>query len=321
LGTACPAGPWSDASYSYFYNACVRGDLCNLGQAYYSPGDYALDTSLNFIARHAISNPDNPKIVPQPYYEEYKDFVCQANECLSGVTDTTYCASGDVDGSEPSAIRRCPFRYCRLSACQSSPSSPSDGEYCVQNARRDCDIYGWGVCQNGSWVSTLSTGNSGACYPTPYITKRCSGGIAGEPGSGSWTTLPGAAEQGRCEEMLVPIKIAFTPGYVLTYTPYLRSIWENTVHQVQSIFTPFRTEIGKAIYDWPGESFIGYSYFDDFAEAGAPPGTVPGSMAKIYFRYLGYIHCAKENLLNKLSPLLYDIPYVYYDARCNAELW
>jgi len=44
-------------------------------------------------------------------------------------------------------------------------------------------------------------------------------------------------------------------------------------------------------------------------------------MAKIYFRYLGYIHCAKENLLNKLSPYLYEIPYVYYDARCNAKLW
>ena len=121
--------------------------------------------------------------------------------------------------------------------------------------------------------------------------------------------------------MLTPLKIAFTPGYVLTYSPYLRSIWENTVHQVQAVFTPFRTAIKKAIYDWPGESLIAYDYTDQYAEAGAPPGTMPGSMAKIYFRYLGYIHCAKENLLNKLSPYLYEIPYVYYDARCNAKLW
>ncbi|MCH7951623.1 hypothetical protein IH980_02735 [Patescibacteria group bacterium] len=305
--------------FSVFYNACTVGPICDLCEQYYSPGDYVLDDVISFPA-------EEEKIIPHPYYEEYKDFTCKADECLVGVSDTTYCVSPTDD--EIPAIRLCTaitLPNCNLNECQDSPSS---SPYCDIGAVRFCDssIYalgGWHFCTTSGWDPTAVGGTSGDCIAEPpHPIMGCDNGTVGVPGSGNWIDLPSRPnEQGRCEEMLEEIRVAFTPGYVKTYTPYLFDIWQNTVKHTAAIFTLFRTQIGAEIFDWPGESTIAYDFTNDLAEAGFPPTIRPGWDAKIYFRYLGYIHCAKENLLQKLSSRLADTPYVYYDARCDAELW
>ena len=309
--------------FSVFYNACTVGPICDLCEQYYSPGDYVLDDVISFPA-------EEEKIIPHPYYEEYKDFVCKADECDSAYGDTWYCTSaipgaGDDDVNRIQQCPNFPLPFCNINECQDSPSDPP---YCDEGAIRFCDadIYmlpGWYECTTGGWeFIPFPGGPSGACNAKPPIRwMYCIGGELGVPGSGRWEDSPFEFEQGRCEEMLEEIRVAFTPGYVKTYTPYLFDIWQNTVKHTEAIFTLFRTQIGAEIFEWPGESTIAYDFTNDLAEAGFPPTIRPGWDAKIYFRYLGYIHCAKENLLQKLSSRLADTPYVYYDARCDAELW
>lgn len=353
MGTACPAGPWPadfvENPTDYYYNECERGELCNLGDQYYSIGDYVLDQALLFRAKHSIADPPNPKIIPHPYYEEYKDFTCSYNECDDSYPsvdsslfqeawngqESWWCSSAIDD--EEAAIRRCPnfqIPYCDINECQ---TNPSDSPYCETGSIRLCDsdvyrLSGWYECTTGGWdliypfPVPVDGWPSGTCYAQlPAVFMQCTDGQEGDPGTGTWVQYSldqSTPEVGRCENTALDLKAAFTPGYVRTYTPYLRNIWENTVNHTEAIFTLFRTQINKGIYDWPGESFIGYDFPDDYAEAGAPPAVNPGDRAKIYFRYLGFIHCSKENLLQKLAPLLNeDEPYVYYDARCNEELW
>src|SRR3990170_166278 len=307
-----------------FYNACSVGPICDLGQQYYSPGDFIYNQELSFPV-------GGLKIIPQPYYEEYKDFNCQADECLADVSDTTYCVS-QIDDEIP-AIRLCTaitLPYCDIRDCQRALSS---SPYCEVGARRYCNSPalppGWYQCYANRWgfPNPPITGDSGSCNSEPpHPVMGCNDGTVGVPGSGTWVNLPERPDdQSRCEEMLVELTAAMTPGYVKTYTPYLRDIWQNTVRGMEAVFTPFRTEIGKEIYDWPGESAINYEFApysgEGFANAGNPPQIHPGNDARIYFRYLGYIHCAKENLLQKLSSVFHDPPYVYYDARCDVELW
>jgi hypothetical protein len=317
-----------------YFNACSTGPICDLGQQYYSPGDYVLNRTLRFPVAE-------DKYIPQTYYDEYKDFTCAYEECdpaypsplNPGIGEASWWCASDID-DEDAAIRRCPnfpIPYCNLSLCQSSPD-PGDGPYCELGAVRYCNspyMYGYYTCNSpGVWV-VGGTAASGNCYDQlPAWYMICSNGSFGNPGSGYWeyySSYQYVATVGRCEDLYADIIGAFTPGYILTYTPYLHSIWQNTVKRIQAIFTPFRTQF-EEIYDWPGESTITYDFTSDdgsgYALAGYPPTIVPGSAAKIYFRYLGFIHCAKENLLQKLSSLLNtDTPYVYYDSRCNAELW
>lgn len=318
-----------------YYNACSIGPICDLGEQYYSPGDYILDKTLDFPVAE-------DKYIPQQYYDEYGDFTCAYEECDAsypsplnpGIGEASWWCASDIDDEE-AAIRRCPnfpVPYCNLYMCQENPD-PGDGSYCEVGAVRFCDsIYMWGyhTCVGSSDWAIGGTAKSGNCYDQPPVWfMECSDGTFGNPGSGNWQTYSAyqyVVAVGRCEDLYADIKAAFTPGHILTYTPYLHSIWQNTVKRIQAIFTPFRKETDKEIYDWPGESTISYSFTDydgtGYAEAGYPPTILPGSAAKIYFRYLGYIHCAKENLLQKLSSLLNpDYPYVYYDARCDAELW
>jgi hypothetical protein len=322
--------------YGAFYNACVRGPICDLGQQFYSPGDFVYDETIEFPAAEL-------KIIPHPYYEEYRDFTCKADECLAGVSETTYCASGlDLDPDNPlatgpigeiPAIRICTaitLPHCNLSYCQTNPTEPL---YCEIGAIRPCDgnLYGppgWYECTQGDgWVYIhpdylVEPYPTGECYDSPHPVRRCFNGQLGVPGSGRWINREDRPdEQGRCEEMLTSVNAAFTPGHVQTYTPYLFDIWQNTVNNFQTIFTPFRTALSAETEDWPGESIISYDFTNDFAEAGYPLTMHAGSDARIYFRYLGYIHCAKENLLQKLSSKFYQEPYVYYDARCDNELW
>lgn len=348
LGTACPAGPWpsdfAENPTDYYYNACQRGELCNLGDQYYSIGDYVLDRELTFQAEHSIADPPNPKIIPHPYYNDYWDYVCRLDRCDSNFpssnrperdTQNWWCVTSGDD--EPATVRPCPNfattrPYCDLALCQENPGS---SPYCDIDAIRYCDnVYitqGWYQCFESGWrLIYLSRiyppGASGICRSQPlrYVPKMRCVGTPGDIFSGRWVQVPDdTPNQGRCINVNENLKPAFTPGYVRTNTPYLYSIWENTVNRTQAIFTPFRTRLDAGIYDWPGESYIRYDYTDDFAEAGQPPlSPESADSAKIYFRYLGFIHCAKENLLQKLSSILNtDQPYVYYDARCNAELW
>jgi len=316
----------AQAAQDCFYNACSVGPICDLGEQFYSPGDYVYNRQLTFPVAER-------KIIPQPYYEEYKDFTCRADECLEDVSDTTYCVS-QIDDEIP-AIRECTaidLPYCDLGECQGGSSG---SPYCDVGVRRYCDgdIYqlpGWYQCySNGDWdiPNPPVTGDSGECRSEPlHPIMGCDDGAVGVPGSGTWVNLPERpAEQGRCEDMLVELTAGMTPGYIKTYTPYLSQIWNNTVASTQAIFSIFRTQIGKPVYDWPGESTITYNFTPyegtGFATAGFPPMIHAGWDAKIYFRYLGYIHCAKENLLQKLSSVFHDPPYIYYDSRCDTELW
>jgi hypothetical protein len=247
------------------YNACSEGPLCYFGDTYYSPGDYIFDDTIDFYTAEL-------KVVPQPYYEQYQNYICGLADCQSGASPTVYCEDG--------AVRGC-------GVCD--PYDPYN----------PCDPY------------------------NPYASgspHRCTS-------SGNWTEVPPDTPiSGDCEEMLDTMKIAFTPGYIRTYTPYLFDIWRNTVDKTQAIFTPFRTVLDKPIFDWPGESTVTYEFEplsgEGHAEGGLPPSMYPGWYTKFYFRYLGYIHCAKENLLQKISPILdRDHPYIYYDERCNVQLW
>jgi hypothetical protein len=325
-----------------FYNACAIGPICDLGEQYYSPGDYVINRSLEFPVAE-------DKYIPQKYYDEYRDFTCAYEICNSdypsplnpGIGEASWWCASDIDDEE-AAIRRCPnfpIPSCNLSNCQ---ESPSEGTYCEIGSVRFCDtLYMWGyhTCRGRGWVpgGSAKTGNCFDEYLARFM--KCMNGSFGRPGSGYWRLFSRnqyTEEVGRCEDLYADIKAAFTPGHVLTYTPYLHSIWQNTVRRIQAIFTPFRTEKKGSgywetystdqIFDWPGESTITYSFTDydgtGYAEAGYPPTIVPGSAAKIYFRYLGFIHCAKENLLQKLSSIIKtDYPYVYYDARCDEGLW
>lgn len=347
-----------------FYNACSVGPICDLGQQYYSPGDFVYNRELSFPVGEL-------KFIPQTYYEEYKDFACKADECDSAYGDTWYCTSAIIGGVNGNRIQQCPnfakdLPYCNLNDCQGNPycvSSgclapgdlccgtsvfdtscfvtetrcvSSDSSYCDVGVRRYCDdismVPGWYQCySDGKWgfPSPPVTGDSGICHsepqkePPPWM--YCIGGELGVPGSGRWQDSPFEFEQHRCEDVLVNLTAGMTPGYVKTYTPHLFDIWKNTVASTQAIFSIFRTQLDKEIYDWPGESSIAYDFDpfagSGFAMAGYPPTIHPGAAAKIYFRYLGYIHCAKENLLQKLSSVFNDPPYVYYDARCDADLW
>lgn len=319
-----PPQAWAQNPPECFYNACSVGPICDLGQQYYSPGDFVYNRELSFPVGEL-------KIIPQPYYEEYKDFTCKADECLAGVSDTTYCNS-QIDDEIP-AIRICTaitLPYCDIRDCQ---RAPSDAPYCEVGARRYCDSPryppGWYQCYANAWGTPNPpvTGDSGACSSEPpHPIMGCHDGTVGVPGSGTWIDLPERPdEQGRCEEMLINLTAGMTPGYVKTYTPHLFDIWKNTVANTQAIFSIFRTQLDKPIYDWPGESSIAYDFTPysgtGFAMAGFPPTIRPGVSASIYFRYLGYIHCAKENLLQKLSSVFHEPPYVYYDARCDVELW
>jgi len=312
----------AQAAQDCFYNACSVGTICDLGEQFYSPGDYVYNQELTFPVAER-------KLIPQPYYEEYKDFVCKADECDSDYGDTWYCTSAIIGGTNVNRIQQCPnfAVWCNLYDCQGSTSEPP---YCDEGAVRFCDsdIYGaagYYTCTGSGW-SSGGGGESGECRLEPLIPwYYCVGGSLGVPGSGRWQRSPFEFEQGRCEDMLVELTAGMTPGYIKTYTPYLNQIWNNTVASAQAIFSIFRTQLDKPVYDWPGESTIAYTFTPyegtGFATAGFPPMIHAGWDAKIYFRYLGYIHCAKENLLQKLSSVFHDPPYIYYDSRCDTELW
>lgn len=334
LAIALPARVSAQGTYDCFYNACSVGPICDLGQQFYSPGDFVFDKTLRF-------NVGERKIIPQPYYEEYKDFVCKADECDSAYGDTWYCTSAIIGGTNVNRIQQCPnfaedLPFCNLNACELAASS---SPYCEVGAIRQCDEVGlnswWYECTTGGWnliypfPVPVPGWPSGTCYsepqkePPPWM--YCLGGDLGVPGSGWWQDSPFEFVQGRCEDMLVSLTAGMTPGYVKTYTPHLFDIWQNTVASTQAVFSIFRTQLDKEIYDWPGESSVAYDFDpfsgSGFAMAGYPPRIQPGSAARIYFRYLGYIHCAKENLLQKLSSMFDDPPYIYYDARCDVDLW
>ena len=244
-----------------FYNACTVGPICDLGPQYYSPGDFILDESIDF-------NVYEEKIIPQPYYEEYKDFVCKADECDSSYGDTWYCTSAIPGGQNINRIQRCPnfapeLPNCRLWDCKTQQNLWTT-PYCDVGAVRTCDVgnmSGWYECAaDGVWSPIFDrtpTEEGGECRADPPRGEGpwmyCIGGQLGVPGSGRWENSPFEFEQGRCEDMQAEITAAMTPGYVKTYTPYLFNVWQNTVKKTQAIFTPFRTQIDKEIYDWPGE--------------------------------------------------------------------
>lgn len=311
-----------------YYNPCEAGPFCDLGCQFYSPGDYVLDGKMEFYTA-------DQKIIPHPYWEDYKDFTCRAEDCYDAPTDTWYCASDLLpDRPEDPAIRICTnktFPHCDLTDI--NPTATGD-IYCEVGAIRVDTLVGheycpdgrW-ICTDNGWVCTPDYPNDVPCWESPYPTCRCTGGTYDFLNSGTWDCdksnwdLP---EQGACEEMLEEMKIAFTPGYIQTSTPYLFQIHQNIIGKLQNIFSIFKLDFYRAP-DWPGETTLTYRFTSPdglgWAEAGDPSqGIHYGSDAHIYFRYLGGIHCEKEKLLQRLSPLLnFDQPYIFYDPRCDYE--
>lgn len=251
------------------------------------------------------------------------DPVCHYNACNLGslcYLGDMYYSPGDYIFDDAidfyaSELKTVPqplfYKYrhyiCRLRDCQSGADSTI---YCEIGAVRNCGV----VDPYDPYGGTLMS--------------RCEGDLNSVgPPNGRWVSVASdTPASGDCEDMLDTMKIAFTPGYIQTQTPYLFNIWRNTVDKTQAVFTPFRTVLDQPVLDWPGESTITYDFDpvsgEGHAEAGQPPYLYPGWYAKMYFRYLGYIHCAKENLLNKISPFLEpNYPYIYYDERCNMQLW
>jgi hypothetical protein len=301
-----------------YYNACSAGPLCQLGCQFYSPGDYIIDSYMEFFTSEL-------KYVPHPYWQEFRDFTCRMDECTStAATEYWYCAS-EIDGETPAV------RYCdQFQTCAESDID-AGSEYCNLDAVRwsNGSLYtqsGWYTCTRSGWVNGGS-GASGCCWSTPEPICRCTGGSFDSLNSGSWDCEDCYIEsfQGRCEDMLDSYTIGFSPGSVITRTPYLFNIWGNVLAKTQSIFSLFRT-VYKTPKDWPGDTNLTYSFTPEqgegWADAGTPDNMTPGYNARIYFRYLGYIHCVKENVLEKLSSILDDEnTYVYYDTRCDLQLW
>lgn len=302
-----------------YYNACTEGSICDLGDQYYSPGDYILDESIDFYT-------EEEKIVPHPYWMEYRDFTCRANQCIAGAASNDFCVS-DIDGETP-VIRVCTaitLPHCDL---RNILPGATGNFYCDISAIRSGqpEVYcplGVYLCSSTGWECTGALSpETGSCWPHPHPVRRCTDGSFDNLGSGSWVDVPrNTPEQGRCEDMSASMRVGFTPGYIKTQTPYLYQIWLNTVAKIQTIF-PFRTAYNMPKLDFPGESAISYDFDPGDAEAGHPTQIHPGWDARIYFRYLGFIHCAKENLLEKLSSKWDpDNPYVYYDERCSIGYW
>ncbi len=333
--------------FDCYYNACSIGPMCDLGDQYYSPGDYVFNSEINFQAAEL-------KYIPQPYYADYFEYICPGAECNSASMPTNdltgpawYCTApvvgvpaGHPPGTQVNRIQQCPdfASPCSLSDCCTGGFGCQGGQYCDDDwylteptVTRFCNQpyrYGWHQCIGGSWVPGGSS-STGSCRSDPFAPwMECvwdssqSGGQPNDPYNGNWFPSPFDFEQGACEDLYEEIKVAMTPGYIHTYTPYLYEIWNNTVNNTQSIFTMFRTALSEPTFDWPGESRLSYRFTDDYAEAGSPLDINPGSDARTYFRYLGYIHCAKENLLESISSRIPGSqPYIYYDERCNQQIW
>lgn len=308
------------AQQQCYYNQCTQGPICELGCQFYSPGDYVQDSTLNFYTA-------DEKIFYHPYWDEYKDFTCRAQDCFSAPTDTWYCASNlepDRDGDP--AVRRC--------TSLTFPNCETGGEYCEVGSKR---YLGWAEycpggffeCRDSGWACNPNYEESGPCWPSPHPVCWCDDGAYDSLNSGTWmcdsSVIPyDAPDSGACEEMLEQTQIGFSPGYVKTSTPYLFQIHQNIVGKVQSIFSLFKLGIYDAP-EWSGETTINYGFAPyegrGWAEAGNPESPIhPGSDAHIYFRYLGGIHCEKEKLLKRLSPILnIGFPYVFYDLRCDYQ--
>lgn len=112
------------------------------------------------------------------------------------------------------------------------------------------------------------------------------------------------------------VPVRFSATYFKTRTPYLGDIMDRLVTGKTGLFSIFKSASEKAQdppKNWPGvgleeEENPNYSFSNGSAEAGLKN---PGDQAKFLYKYLGYIHCQKEKLLSKLSPLGLYTPYSY----------
>lgn len=132
-----------------------------------------------------------------------------------------------------------------------------------------------------------------------------------DPDCAVWVDTPngGYWDDSNC---FFDINVRFSPTSLKTRTPFLAEITDLLTTGQYALFNLFRPESeiqAEPPKNWPGVGFEAeespqYSFSNGSAEAGLKN---PGSTAKYFYKYLGWIHCQKEQLLRRLTPF-----YSYY---------
>ncbi|MBU1084959.1 hypothetical protein KKB06_01270 [Patescibacteria group bacterium] len=132
-----------------------------------------------------------------------------------------------------------------------------------------------------------------------------------DPNGGHW-------DESDCD---YTIPVRFSPTSFQTLTPFLAEITDRLTTGQFALFNIFRSseEIkANPPENWPG---VGYEPEEnpeytpgDSAEAGLKN---PGNTAKYFYKYLGWVHCQKENLLARLSPANTYVPFA---DECNINI-
>ncbi|MEA3354925.1 MAG: hypothetical protein U9Q63_00355 [Patescibacteria group bacterium] len=109
-------------------------------------------------------------------------------------------------------------------------------------------------------------------------------------------------------------KVRFSPASFQTLTPFVVEITDNLTTGKFALFNIFRSRAeiqANPPENWPGvgyedEKNPNYSFDNGLAEAG---NKNPGNTAKYYYKYLGWVHCQKENLLARFHKADTYIPF------------
>ena len=146
-----------------------------------------------------------------------------------------------------------------------------------------------------------------------------------DPNCAVWVDIPYLPEHGGGywddSNCYFTIDVRFSPTSLKTRTPFLAEITDRLTTGKYALFNIFRSS--EEVINQPPENLPGvgleeeqspnYSFSNGSAEAG---NKNPGTLAKYYYKYLGYVHCQKEKLLARLSPADTYIPFA---TECEVK--
>ena len=126
--------------------------------------------------------------------------------------------------------------------------------------------------------------------------------------------LTGDYDYSQCD---ATIDVRYSPNYLYTFTPHLDTIMEKLVTGPGALFKTFGVnQDQEKPKNWPAYGMpLNYSYTEGSAFAGFV-GTPQG---KYYFKYLGYVHCLQDRVLERLQPFVTGKEYQYFSPECDPN--
>lgn len=126
------------------------------------------------------------------------------------------------------------------------------------------------------------------------------------------------SDPSRCEKT---VEVKYSPNYLYTYTPHLNTIMDKLVSGEGALFSALFKLTGLELDQEPPQNWPAYGMpLDyDYTEGGAVAGLSSDNQGKYFFKYLGYVHCIQERVLEKLQPFLLGTEYQYFSPECGPR--